>query len=89
MTQRTYTALFTPTQIVYHASLESGIRKGVVQTVQVVDNDIAVINYFVLFDGTQTPVAVQSNLYEALGSAKVGTAGGGALEGYELLLTTP
>lgn len=86
MAQKTYTSSFSPEQVVYHVSLSNGIRKGVVDKIQVVDDEAVKIIYFVVFgtDTKATPIA--GDLYDELGSAQVFTTGGGALEAYELML---
>lgn len=86
MAQKTYTSSFSPNQTVYHVSLSHGIRTGIVDKIQVVDDEAVKIIYFVVF-GTETKsTPVDSDLWATLGSAQVGTAGGGALGAYETML---
>lgn len=86
MAQKTYTSSFSPDQLVYHVSLEHGIRKGTVDKIQVVDDEATKIIYFVVFFSETKATPVSSDLWAALGSAQVGTPGGGALEAYETML---
>lgn len=89
MAQKTYTSSFSPDQIVFHASLSNGIRKGVIDKIQVVDDEAVKIVYFVVFGADTKATPIVDGLYDSLGSAKVGTLGGGALEALEDLLLAP
>lgn len=86
MAQKTYTSSFSPDQLVYHVSLEHGIRKGTVDKIQVVDDEATTIIYFVVFPTETKATPISSDLWAALGSAQLGTPGGGALEAYETML---
>lgn len=89
MAEKTYVSSFSPDQTVYHVSLTYGIRKGVVDKIQVVDDESTQIMYFVIFQGQTKATPVSSDLYDELGSASAGSLGGGALEAYEDMLTAP
>lgn len=86
MAQKTYTSSFSPDQVVYHVSLEHGIRKGVVDKIQVVDDEAVKIVYFIVFNQDTKATPVTDNVWAALGSAQAGSLGGGALEAYETIL---
>lgn len=86
MAQKTYTSSFSPDQVVYHVSLDHGIRKGTVDKIQVVDDEATKIIYFVVFFSETKATPITADLWAALGSAQVGTAGGGALAAYETML---
>lgn len=86
MAQKTYTSSFSPDQVVYHVSLDHGIRKGVVDKIQVVDDEATKIIYFVVFFSETKATPISSDLWAALGSAQLGTPGGGALEAYQIML---
>ncbi len=89
MAEKTYVSSFSPEQAVFHVSLTYGIRKGVVDKIQVVDDDTTQIIYFVVFAGQTKATPVSSDLYAELGSAAAGSLGGGALEAYEDMLLAP
>lgn len=89
MAQKTYTSSFSPDQNVFHVSLSNGIRKGVIDKIQVVDDAAVKIIYFVVFAGETKATPIVDGLWAALGSAKVGSTGGGALEALQDLLQTP
>lgn len=89
MAEKTYVSSFSPEQVVFHVSLTYGIRKGVVDKIQVVDDDTTQIIYFVVFAGQTKATPVSSDLYAELGSAAAGSLGGGALEAYEDMLLAP
>lgn len=89
MAEKTYVSPFSPDQTVYHVSLPNGIRKGVVDKIQVVDDEAVQMVYFVIFDGQTKATPVTSDLYDQLGDAHAGSLGGGALEAYQVMLTTP
>lgn len=89
MAEKTYVSPFSPDQVVYHVSLTNGIRKGVVDKIQVVDDLAVQMVYFVLFDGQTKATPITADLYDVLGDASAGSLGGGALEAYQVLLTTP
>lgn len=86
MAQKTYTSSFSPEQVVYHVSLTYGIRKGVVDKIQVVDDDNTVIMYFVVFGTDTKATPIPGDLWAALGNAQSGSLGGGALEAYQVML---
>lgn len=86
MALKTYTSSFSPEQVVYHVSLSNGIRKGVVDKIQVVDDESVKIIYFVVFVGDTKATPVSSDLWAGLGSAQAGSMGGGALEAYQTML---
>lgn len=87
MAEKTYVSSFSPDQVVYHVSLTNGIREGVVDKIQVVDDESTQIIYFVMFNGQTRATPISANLYAELGSASAGSLGGGALEAYEEMLT--
>lgn len=89
MAEKTYVSSFSPEQVVYHVSLVNGIRQGVVDKIQVVDDESTLIVYFVIFAGSTKASPVSADLYAELGSATAGSLGGGALEAYEDMLLTP
>lgn len=86
MAQKTYTSSFSPDQTVYHVSLSNGIRKGVIDKIQLVDDTAVNIIYFVVFTGETKATPISSDLWPVLGSAQAGSLGGGALEAYEQML---
>lgn len=86
MAEKTYVSPFSPDQTVYHVSLSNGIRKGVVDKIQVVDDEAVQMVYFVVFTGQTKATPITSDLYDELGDAKAGSLGGGALEAYQDLL---
>lgn len=86
MATKNYTSSFSPAQVVFHVSLQYGIRKGVVDKIQVVDNSNAVITYFIIFGTDTKATPVTSDVWAALGNASEGSMGGGALEAYQTML---
>lgn len=86
MAEKTYTAQFSPEQVVYHVALATGIRKGVVEKIQVLDDEATVIVYYVTFPGSTRSTPITLDLYAELGDAQAGSLGGGALEAYQLML---
>lgn len=89
MAEKTYVSSFSPDQVVYHVSLSYGIRKGIVDKIQVVDDETTNIVYFVIFTGQTKATPVSTDVFAALGSAAAGSLGGGALEAYEDMLLAP
>ena len=89
MPSKNITIDFSPNDTVFHVTEQQGIREGTVVHVQVVDNSSeTIITYYVRYTGQTNTTPVTTGLYADLGSAQVGTAGGGALEAYETILTT-
>ena len=85
MAESVYESLFTPKDAVFHVGLTTGIRKGIVEKIQVIDEGIEAndhqIVYYVLFAGATRTIPVTEGLY-----ADLGVATGGALEAYQELL---
>lgn len=86
----TLTYNFIPDQTVYHVSLEEGVREGVVKTVNAsINATTTTLKYDIKFDGVSAVETIEgeTDLYATLGDAQAGSAGGGALEAYQALLT--
>lgn len=89
MAEKTYVAAFSPDQTVYHVALATGIRVGLVDKIQVLDDEATTIIYYVTFPGATRATPITADLYEDLGNAQAGSLGGGALEAYQLMLEQP
>lgn len=86
MAEKTYVSAFSPDQVVFHVALATGIREGVVDKIQVLDDESTTIVYFVIFAGATRSTPITSDLFDVLGDAQAGSLGGGALEAYQIML---
>lgn len=89
MAEKTYVSQFSPDQTVYHVALTTGIREGIIDKIQVLDDEATTIMYYVMFPGAAKSTPISTSLYDELGDAQAGSIGGGALEAYQLLLDPP
>lgn len=86
MAEKTYVSQFSPDQVVWHVALTTGIRKGVVDKIQVLDDEATTFIYYVMFTGATRATPISADLFADLGDAHAGSIGGGALEAYQVML---